>query len=673
MIGISQEKPWPYALELGEPPVGVMVRMGDAGELAGRKAETLERVVPTEQEYSSLPVFVERPFSFDRLTGGMGERSQSSWVSKRYKYALGVDCSIGGMPFKAPLFHAVTPTTTGPIRGFVQAVHGGALTRFVLAGQYVLRRTGDTAADFPVSRNWGTGVVVNQAVRFKFAGGSPVDGLYVAASDGSLYEYDGAAWTAASLPAGFTTEYVERVGDELRAGAGNVVRVVTADPKVALNWGGPITVGDASSRLTYIKQVADQTLYFKTNGVYSVSVDGAGVVTDNDLFPELRPMRAGTNGQNAHPFRDALWFRFGDGFYRATLGDTAALEQVGPERLLENDSEVRGLPICSASHAGFLYLGLYNSSTGASYLLKFGTWIEPTEAATGAQFAEVWHGALAKWPGKQVSAMAVETLPGPNDRLTVGFEDGSIEWCVLPRGTPNPTADPLCEYAAGAGELYWPDHHATFQAEDKAFRGIAAVGPKIDADNYLTHEYRLTPGGAWRTLGTETVEGSRFDQSGERINFPDGTSGKMLYQVTKLRSSSTASTPIVEAVVLYEAVRPLVKLQYSPVIMARNYLARLDGAVDYRTAEQIRQAVKDAANTPGAVTFRLPDHGAVALTVIDYAEHQLNRPDRFGLGWDIAIEAVEFQTVTVYGTILRLRGFTIGDLAPYTLETLSTI
>lgn len=673
MIGISSERPWPYMLEIGDPPVGVMLKLGDEGELTGRKAEGLERVVPSEQEYASLPAFVERPFAFDRLTQGMGERVQSTWTSKRYYYALRVDCSIGGMPFKGPLFHLVTPGTTGPIRQFVRALHGGTPTLFILAGQYVLRRDSDVSA--PVSLDLGAGVVANQGVRFMFAGGSPVDGLWVAASNGALREYDGAAWNVAALPAGFDAEFVEVVGDEMRAGGGNEVRVVTADPKVAANWGGPITVGDASARLTWIRQVANQTIYFKENGIYSLSVDGA-TVTDNELYPELRRQTAATNGRGAHPFRGALWFRFGDEFHRLSVdGDATERAQIGPERLLENQSEVRGLPICSADHAGFVYLGLYNPSNGHSYLLKYGTWLPPTEAdeRAGIAYGDVWHGAIAKWAGKEITALAVSDVPGPNERLYAGFADGSYEWCWLPRATPNPTADPVCEFETEVGELYWPDHHATFQAEDKAFRGVAVVGPVVDPDNYATHEYRLTAGGTWLPLGTETVDGDKFDASGERVNFPDGTSGKVIQQVTKLRNAASTATPVLEGVILYEAVRPLLKLQYSPVIMARNHLARLDGSVDWRTAEQIRAAVKAAAQTAGAVPFRLPDHTAVALSVIDYAERQLIRPDRYGLGWDVAIEAVEFQTLTVYGTIERLTGFLIGDLTPYTIETLATI
>lgn len=674
-IGISQERPHPYQLEVGDPPVGVMLLMTDAGELTGRKAEGLERVIPTEQEYASLPAFVERPFSFDRLTQGMGERVLSAWTSKRYKHALGVDCSIGGLPFKGPLFHVVTPGTTGPVGQFVDALHGGVLTQFVLAGQYALRRASDVS--YVLSLDAGAGITLNQGVRFKFAGGAPVDGLYVAASNGALREYDGAAWASAALPVGFSPEFVETVGDELRAGGGNQVRVVTADPKVALNWGGPITVGDGSARLTWIKQVANQTLYFKENGVYSISVDGAGVVTDNDLYPDFRASRAATNGRNAHPFRDALWFRFGDRFYRVAVGDTAEREQVGPERLLEYDGEVRGLPVCSADHAGFLYLGLYNPGNGASYLLKFGAWETPTDApgGAGAAFAEVWHGALKKWTGKEITAMAVSSVPGPNERLYCGFADGTIEWCWLPKGTPNPTVDPVCEFSdpSEAGELHWPDNHFTFQGEDKAWRGIGAFGPRLDAANWVTHEYRLTSGGTWLKLGTETVDGDKFDQSGERVNFPDGTASKVIQQVTKLRNAATTATPVLEGMILFGAVRPLVKLQYSPTIMCRNHVARLDGSVDWRTAEQLRAAVRAAADTPGAVRFRLPDHTAVALSVIDYAEVQLKRPDRYGLGWDVSIDAVVFQTLTVYGTIERLEGFLIGDLGPYTIETLATI
>ena len=83
--------------------------------------------------------------------------------------------------------------------------------------------------------------------------------------------------------------------------------------------------------------------------------------------------------------------------------------------------------------------------------------------------------------------------------------------------------------------------------------------------------------------------------------------------------------------------------------------------------------MKAAASNEGAVTVLLPDRVSKAISFIDYAEHQVVKRDRYGLGWDLPLKGVEFRTNTVTGTLERLGGLTIGDLAPYSIEGLDAL
>src|SRR5205085_617845 len=188
---------------------------------------------------------------------GMGERIQSSHTSRRYAYGLNV-WVVGGLFGKGPLTHTITPTSTGPIRDFVAGLHGGVLTQFILAGQYVLRRNGDTNATQLVSLDLGGGRTAISAVRFKGSYASPVDAVYVATDDGTLRQYNGTTWASATLPAGFLPQFLEVVGTELWAAdpTNNVLRKVTGDPMLAGSWSGPIgtTMGNSAAKITAIRQ-----------------------------------------------------------------------------------------------------------------------------------------------------------------------------------------------------------------------------------------------------------------------------------------------------------------------------------------------------------------------------------------------------------------------------------
>jgi hypothetical protein len=667
----SVRRPHPYDAEIPEGN-GVMLVPSQSGELVAQKVEQYEKVAPTEYDFNALPLYVETYFPFTRLVRGAGEKTQSSKQSKAYYYAIDADCSIGGYPAKGPLLHAQVPPLSGEVRDATAALKAGTLTEFAGAGRYVLERTGDGGTAWAVSKDFGVGRQVQQMARFKNAGaGTITDALYVALDNGEFWQFDGTTWNAGPALEGdgsaFFGYHVEVVDDRLYrscGASGNVVRSVTNDPMTTANWSGPITVGDGSSPITWLRSFNKTVWIFKTIGPFTLNADGS----DNELDPAMRTQPSVENGRGAWVWDNALWFRHGDSYYRVVVeGETALPQPIGPERLLTNDSETRGVTTCGIGHgSNFAYFGVYNAANGNSYLWKFGTWLNPQETESGKwEFVEAYHGALKKWTGRRITALRVSNTVTGNDRLYCYFADGGVDWCYLPKGTPNPWASGSgCEFTAGSAYVYGPDHHAMAPADHKAYRGFSAFGPVLDTDDTVTVGYRLSQSGVYSTVGP-------FTTHSQRIDTPDNTFGKVLQYYLKLDSPDSTSTPVLEGITVHHAVRPDQILHSKCTVDAQNHRARRDGMVDRKTAEQIRDTVKQASQAPGSVSV-LFDETPQAVSFVNYAERRLNRLQRYGPGWHIDVEAVAFRTNTQYGTIDRL-GLTVDELGPYTVDDLGVI
>lgn len=658
----SRRTPDPWDMTIAG--TGVMLKPQEGGLLIGRKVQSLANVAPTEYSYASEDVYGERTFAFRRLTLGFGERMQTSGVPRRYRYALNAQFA-GNLRGKGPKANRITPALTGEVRDFPEALHGGVLTQFILAGRYCLRRSDDTDAGQVSSKDFGAGRQAQAGVRWKHAGATPVDGLFVSLDNKELWRYDGAAWLQMGTSATIPAQFLAVTKDELWRGYDNMVSKVTADPTVAGNWAAAIAVGDSSSVITSLVAIGAKLFVFKDNGrVYSLNTDGSV----NDLFGGMEVTQASTNGLNASEWLDYAWFRQGGSFWQ--VSGAGALTEIGPERMAENDSEVTGPVTCFAGYGGWYgFMGQYNANNGASYLLQYGDWLPPDESQTSVfNFAQVINGALVKWAGQRITALKVSTLVAGNPRLYCGFASGLYDYIKLPVGSPNPFATGSgCEFTASDGEVYWPTHTALFQADPKAFRGFSVFGPQLDANNYVQMSYKDPSVGAYTAVGTN------FIANGQRIDLTENTSGKAL-DVKEMFVSANSSTPVVEGVALHEAVRPSLVLIYDLVVRAHAYLALRDGSIDRQTPEQIRDAMKAAASADGSVTCVLSDEGTRALSFVDYAE--LLAPDRarWGLSWDLPMKAIEFKTYTVYGTYERESAYTYEQLASsFTYEQLPTI
>jgi len=665
----------------------MLLPQSDTSLMVAKKQTNLEQLYPPTAEYSSAPVYRERTFMF-RPTAGLGEPIQSSPGDRRYHYGINVWVS-GGLFGKGPRSHTILPTggTGMLVRKFIEALGPGptrTLQLFYLAGPRVYMRSDDTPTGQTISRE-RAGHVAMDAVRFQGAFAGAVDSLYVTWEDGVLEEYNGTAWTACALPAGFSAHFLEVVGDELWAAdaARSVIRKCVADPKVAGSWAGPIQIGTPSEKITAIRQTTNHLIILKnTGGVFTVNADGS----DNDLFPGIETTPDDDNGRTAWAWLGNLWFRMGRAYYQLSMsGGSAVLTPSGPGRNLSNSSEVKGpVQAFCGWNTQMAFAAIYNQQLGHSYLLSYGNWIPKAEvsdagssvAGSNYTFADQYDGAIVRWKNRRVTALFVSSIP-QEARLYAGFADGTYDWLTL---VPYPLAvgsstGVAAEYTTDESYLVTPLHHAMFQSDAKHWTGVSIYGPQIDPT--LGHEVFIR----YRVLGSmagpvaPAGEFLPFAQqpmtfNAQRVDADRPIAGQAIELRIDLDSNTTASTPVLEGIGLHERLVPRFRRDYTLTINANELITRRDGASTRQSGVTIRELLEEAASAPASITLMLPDERINDVALFSYEERQVPHTQRNGLGWAIGVQATQFTTLDLYGIIRRLRGTRIGDLRGYAIEQL---
>lgn len=692
----SRARPWPWDLRVWNTPpdssptsdfssipsTGLMLLPQQSGMLVGKKQTIVETVYPVAQEYDSAPVYKERTFVF-KPNAGMGERQQSSTTDQRYHYGLDI-WVIGGLFGKGPMLHPLVPPTTGPIRQFVEGLNSArALTLFALAGPNIVQRNDDTGAGQGLAYQ-RPGQIAQSAVRFSALGTSPVDAVYISWDDGVLTQM-GPTTVACTLPTGMHANYVEKIGRELwiADATASVIRSTNNDPTVAGSWGGPIQIGDLSVPITCLRAAGGKLWILKANGdVFSVNADG----TDNDWFPSQAEPLDTTNGRTAASWLGNLWFRAGPTFYK--MDNSPSLTPIGPERYLQNASEVQG-PVQAFCGWGahLAFCGIYNSTTATtsgqptSYLLTYGNWEPgtPNISPDGAslQFVDQYDGCLAHWPGRQISALYVSSST-PTPRLYCGFLDGGYDWIKL---VPNPlTPGSGAEFTTGPSRLVAPLFTDMFDANKKQFAGVSGFGPILNYGDYLTVEYRIR--GSTGTLGpmgnpTWFPLSPPITQNGQRVAMPGNVAGIAIEIAIDLANASQNETPVLEGLGFHARVVPDFRYDWTCTIDCRDYIARKDGASVRQSARQIRDVLAGIAGQPQLATVELPDETIEGLAFVQYQETMLQHSNpqsaRFGQQWSIDLQLTQFSTEVTIGTVGRTRGNTIGSLHGYTIASLRSL
>ena len=628
-----------------------------APQLLSAKAQDLSSIQSNDYSYSGWSPLSEREAVYDELTLGMGTHIQDAPIppkstDSRYLYAQSIDASV--LPWcKGPELTMFTPASVDAVTGAVQFFElGSPPTLYCANGRYILRRVDD--ATWNMVKDFGaTAKVLNVAVFTSNFDG--VQRAFVALSSGvAQYTTDGTTWTPMAT---FASLGFVAIGREFWwADDTNRLRKcdTNADPTNEANYTNLIfRAGDKSSPITALMVSAVGTLVIaKTDGLYTL--DQAG--DDHDLFPFLKLGRDQNNGKYWGQFENDLYTSYG--YSLAKIASDLSWQDVGPEKLVNNDSPIHGrvTAFCGVGSL-FAYAAVFNPDTQTGYLCKFGAWITRnlssevistsmrafgTTSGVDAVHIDAWHGSVVD----PLTSRAIQTLfvssvgaPSGHTRTYLGCSDGTIGWLINPC-VPNPAGCTAYRFHVGDGWVQLPNWHGGFHASIKSIRHFAVTGTRLDANNYLTIEYKADPSAAsWTALN------NNFDSSVYEMVPLDPVVTTVLAQFRfHLHNTADTASPLVLAVAVGHALRPQRIMQFDGDILVADGLVRRDGVPMRIGRKKIQQYIEWAVDNPGALTCTLPDETVQELSFVDLKVSQSF--DEVGRQWRGSLHVTAVQHFT---------------------------
>lgn len=176
---------------------------------------------------------------------------------------------------------------------------------------------------------------------------------------------------------------------------------------------------------------------------------------------------------------------------------------------------------------------------------------------------------------------------------------------------------------------------------------------------------------------------AHFVTNSQRIDFPVGqiTVGKsidirykLMNKINPSDAADTTSSPVVDGIGIHEQMRPAFIVEWTMTFLAKNFVAKNDGSVDRRPANQLRQSLLDFVASIAPVTVGLPHEEDQEISMIDYAESHIPNSKRHGIEWEITIKGVEFRTLTsATSGVTPPTGLTYDQLEQYTYDQLESL
>jgi len=638
----AKREPWPFHIKVSG--TGFLIGSPGPGQpaLMSSKAEDISSVDPPGYEYANLSPIADREEPYESLSMGLGMRTQHKWQDYRYAEAMGVDLSVW-------------PWCKGPeILDSTGGVNGEVVDFFELGGTLFAAGGTQVASYAPATNTWTVTHTFANTIVAATVFASNFDGtprVWVGFGNGVVAQYssNGTAFTPMTS---FGALAFIRIGREWWwADNTNLLRKcdTNADPTSEANYTALIfRVGDMSSPITSLMVTAGGVLIIaKTDGLYTL--DAAG--DDHPLFPFLQYAPNARNGKARGQFINDVYVGYGTNLSR--IDTDLSMEEIGPERLPDYTGPVRGQITCFAGVGTMFGLaGIWNPDTSTSYLLKFGAFIVQGTISTYQTIANVlpnpdridaWNGALNRgWSGKYPSRLWTTTIGAPAGHTftIIGFSDGSIARLVNPC-VYNPLACSQYRFVVGDDWVRLPQWNGTYAASRKTLRSWATTGPHIDANNYLTLEYKTDPAQtSWTDLGY-TFDHGTFD----RQPFPIGTVAILAEFRVHLHNTVNTDSPAVSSVSIGHALRPSRIMTFEADILCADGLVRRDGVPMRMGRTMIRQLLEQAVDDPGAVPVVLPDESNTHLSFIDYRIGQAF--DEVGRQWrgSLHVKAVQWTAV----------------------------
>jgi hypothetical protein len=419
-------------------------------------------------------------------------------------------------------------------------------------------------------------------------------------------------------------------------------------------------LGDAAgfAKAQWMVINGDTAYVWKPDGLYSWFTDNLyqgspGVTLQRHVHVPTGSPDNATNGIGATVWNNNagsfVWAPYTDALLRISGGPpNLTIDRDGTERLLENTSPVRGQCTALAPWGNwFMFACFWDGTT--SYLCKLGSWLNPDDSnnVDWVYITGSIHGSLMKW-NKKATAALVSAVgdPNGNPRLYVGFADGSLEWCVLPKNSPFPPSDANCRYQP-TGQIYYPLHDGGFQELKKLYRAGSGFGSNLTYNQSGPTGVALrlaVDGGSFVSF---TSNGGIVGENGQRLNAPTGLVGTYAQMRASLLTGDATQTPIWDGCAIHETVIPAAVLEHTLTIRAADRLVLRNGHVDtMKSADDIREAIRSAMAGNTDVTAIMPDGTAQRLLIKSWGERCVQSDAGQELEWVIDITAVQFDLAT---------------------------
>ena len=645
----AKRSPYPYHVIISG--VGFMIGAPQPGQpaLVSTATQSISQVAPPDFSYAGANPLNDREDPYQQMTLGMGLSLQEKADDQRYNAANAVDLSVWPW-MMGPEINTYLPAGVNATYGITKFFE--IITDvYCVNGPNVYKKAAG-ADTWSIVHTFAAPIIDVCVFTSQFDG---VQRAFFALQGNNVAGYtDGVTW---SNMATFTALAFTVIGKEFWwADSINRLRKLDtgADPTNEANYTSLIFhVGDLGSVITSLLVTSGGTLIVaKTDGMYTLDASGQ----DKELFPFLRYADTPNNGRAWGTFENGLYVAYNNSLGRvdADLSWTS----VGPDDLASNSAGISGAVTAFAGvETMFAYAGLLDRDTNTSYLCKFGAWVAlgvrgPRQStlvtALGSQgtgepvHVDAWHGSVSiPFVGRAIQGLFVSSVGTsvPNhSRTYVGFSDGTIGWILNPC-TPNPAGCEHYRYFVGDGWVDMPTWHGGYHASVKSLRHFSVTGPKLDASNYVTLEYKLDP-----TASTPfTALAHTFNQGVyDRVKFPIDVACTLAAYRVHLHNTVATSSPLVGAASIGHALRPQRIMEFSAAILCADGLARRDGVPIRMGRTQIQKLIEAAVDEPGAVNVTLPDETTQQLMFTDYSMEQSF--DEIGRQWrgSLKVKAVQW-------------------------------
>jgi len=635
----AKRSPWPYHVVISG--TGFLIGSQQAGQPALVSVETasINQVAPPDYSYAGANPTNDREEPFQQMTLGFGLSVQEKWDDQRYSAANAVDLSVWPWML-GPEINTVTPAGVDTTHGINKFFELGNVL-YAANGTVVLKKAAGTTDTWSVAHTFAQPILDVCVFTSNYDG---VQRAFFALAGGvvAAWTSDGTTYTAMAT---FTALAFTVVGKEFWW-ADDINRLrkldTNADPTNEANYTSLIfRTGDRSAQINALLVTGGGTLVVaKTDGLYTL--DAAG--NDRELFPFLRYADLPDNGKRWGTFENGLYVAYGNSLGR--IDPDLSWTSVGPDDLSSNVTGMSGgVTAFAGVETMFAYAGLLDKDTNTGYLFKFGAWVAmgvrgPRQStlvtALGSQgtgepvHIDAWHGSVSiPFVGKAIQHLFVSQIgiAAGHTRTYIGFSDGSIGWMLNPC-TPNPAGCSAYRYFVGDGWVDLPTWHAGYHASQKSLRHFSVTGPKLDASDYVTLEYKLnpTPSTPFTALA-HTFNTPVYD----RFKFPINASCTLAALRVHLHNTVATSSPLVSGVSLGHALRPQRIMEFQADILCADGLVRRDGVPIRMGRKQIQKLIEAAVDTPGAVNVTLPDETQQQLMFTEYSLMQSF--DEIGRQW----------------------------------------